>query len=73
MRPQEQERRTPELWVHTANFFPWTSVVSNETLVKWTESTGADKMEWIAAGKGPLGPTHDVLVKPVAALQKIFG
>ncbi|OGH37347.1 MAG: hypothetical protein A3B41_05105 [Candidatus Levybacteria bacterium RIFCSPLOWO2_01_FULL_37_26] len=73
MRPQEQERRTPELWVHTANFLPWTTVVSNETLVKWTESTGADKMEWIAAGKGPVGPAYDVLVKPVAALQKIFG
>lgn len=69
----EQERRTPEVWVHTANFFPWTAVVGNKTLIKWTEHTGADKMEWIAAGKGPLGPTQEVLVKPVAALQKIFG
>lgn len=73
MSSQEQGRKTPEVWVHTANFFPWTAVVGNKTLVKWTEASQADKMEWIAAGKGPLGPTHDVLVTPVAGLQKIFG
>jgi hypothetical protein len=68
-----QAKNEPEVWVHTMNFAPWTSVVGNSTLRNWVEQSGADKMEWIAAGKGPFGPTHEVLTKPVSALQKIFG
>lgn len=71
-----QETRKPEVHIHTANFMPWTAFVGNRSLVDWVEKSGGDKMEWIAAGpilKGiPIGPTHEVLVKPVSALRQIF-
>ncbi|MDP3998035.1 MAG: hypothetical protein Q8P89_00255 [bacterium] len=76
----QEVRQTPEVDIHIGNFFPWSAVVRNNTLVKWVEKTGADKLEWMAVGpigpvfeKLPLGPTQEVLVKPVGALQEIFG
>src|SRR3989344_4406901 len=72
-----ETKHLPEIHVHVGNFLPWSAVVKNSTLIKWTEKTGADKLEWMAVGpvseKVPVGPTHEVLAKPVSALQEIFG
>jgi len=72
-----ENEKKPEVHIHMANFLPWSSVVRNKTLMQWTAGSGADKLEWIAVGpisdKVPIGPTHEVLSKPVSALQEIFG
>lgn len=80
LRAKQEVRKTPEVDIHIGNFFPWSAVVRNKTLVNWVGKTGADKLEWMAVGPIgpvfedlPLGPTQEVLVKPVGALQEIFG
>ncbi|MDO8657723.1 MAG: hypothetical protein Q7K55_03210 [Candidatus Levybacteria bacterium] len=74
---QSEQVRTPKVDIHMGNFLPWSSVIDNKRLVNWAEKAGADQIEWIAAGpvtdRLPIGPTHDVLIKPVAALQQILG
>lgn len=77
-RPTHPEiAKSPEVMVHIANFLPWSAVVPNQKLMEWVDKSGADSLEWMAVGPKvdhiPLGPTHDVLVKPVAALQHVFG
>lgn len=72
-----ESKRMPEVNIHVGNFLPWSAVVKNQTLVDWVEKSGADKLEWMAVGpvseKIPLGPTREVLTKPVKVLQQIFG
>lgn len=78
---EREQQKKPEVWVHIANFLPWSAFVDNQTLKRWVEKSKGDKMEWIAlaplCGEVPifnkLGPTAQVLAKPVDALQVIFG
>lgn len=80
--PRPQEIQKPEVWIHTANFLPWSAVVSNSTLLDWVEKTKADKLEWmaaspLAAAPGirhiPIGPVNEVLATPVAVLRQLYG
>ncbi|MDP3987537.1 MAG: hypothetical protein Q8P80_00130 [Candidatus Levybacteria bacterium] len=64
----ESERGGCKVWLHTANFFPYTALVKNETLVKWAKESGADGVVWIAARR----PAHEVLKKDEEELKVIF-
>jgi hypothetical protein len=70
------EKEAPQVYIHTADFLPYSALASNQNLVGLVKRTKADGMEWIPLGPItswlPVGPTHDVLHRPNDQLKIIF-